>query len=58
LFWTLRTGMLALDDLVPAGWIITHVIAINDQEEILATASYLNNHSQTVVLEPVNGQLE
>jgi hypothetical protein len=25
--------MLALDDLVPAGWIITHVIAINDQEE-------------------------
>jgi hypothetical protein len=33
--------MLALDDLVPAGWIITHVIAINDQEENLATASYL-----------------
>jgi len=43
---TRRTGMLALDDLVPAGWIITHVIAISDQEEILATASYLNNHSQ------------
>ena len=56
--WTRRTGMLALDDLVPAGWIISHVIAINDQEEILATASYLNNRSQTVVLEPVNGQLK
>ena len=53
---TRRTGMLALDDLVPAGWIITHVIAINDQGEILATASYLDNRSQIVVLEPVNGR--
>ena len=53
--WTRRTGMLALDDLLPAGWVISQVIAINDQEEILATASYLNNDSQTVVLEPVNG---
>jgi probable HAF family extracellular repeat protein len=56
--WTRRTGMLALDDLVPAGWSITHVIAINDQDEILATASHLNNRSQTVVLEPVNGGLK
>jgi probable HAF family extracellular repeat protein len=56
--WTRRTGMLALDDLVPAGWTITHVIAINDQEEILATASHLNNDSQTVVLDPVNGRLK
>jgi hypothetical protein len=39
------------------GMVITHVIAINEQEEILATASYLNNHTQTVVLEPVNGPL-
>ena len=54
--WTRRAGMLALDDLVPAGWIVTHVIALNDHEEILATASYLNNLSQTVVLEPANGQ--
>jgi probable HAF family extracellular repeat protein len=56
--WTRRTGMLALDDLVPAGWAISHVIAINDQEEILATASYLNNDSRTVVLVPVNGRLK
>jgi uncharacterized membrane protein len=56
--WTRRTGMLALDDLVPAGWSISHVIAINDQEEILATASHLNNRSRTVVLEPVRGGLK
>jgi hypothetical protein len=56
--WTRRTGMLALDDLVPAGWSISHVIAINDQEEILATASHLNNRSRTVVLEPVHGGLK
>jgi probable HAF family extracellular repeat protein len=56
--WTRRTGMLALDDLVPAGWIVTHVISINDREEILATASHLNNRSQTVVLEPVKGGLK
>ena len=40
------------------GWVITHVIAIDDQEEILATASHLNNDSQTVVLEPVNGRFK
>jgi hypothetical protein len=34
------------------------VIAINDHDEILATASHLNNRSQTVVLEPVNGGLK
>ena len=56
--WTRRTGMLALDDLVPAGWTVWNVIAINDRGEILASASYLNNDSQTVVLEPVNGGLE
>lgn len=52
--WTRRTGMRALDDLVPAGWVISNVIAVNDREEILATASYLNNDARTVVLEPVN----
>ena len=56
--WTRRTGMLALDDLVPAGWTVYNVIAINDHGQILATASYLNNDSQTVVLEPVNGRRE
>jgi hypothetical protein len=56
--WTRRTGMLALDHLLPAGWVISHVIAVNDREEILATASYLNNTSRTVVLEPVKGRLE
>jgi hypothetical protein len=50
--------MLALDDLVPAGWIVSNVIAINDLGEILATASDLNNESRIVVLEPVNGLLE
>jgi hypothetical protein len=50
--------MLPLDDLVPAGWTVYNVIAINDQGEVLATASYLNNDSQTVVLKPVNGRLE
>jgi probable HAF family extracellular repeat protein len=55
--WTRRAGMMALDDLIPAGWAITHVIAINDHEEILATASHLNA-SHTVVLEPVNGRLK
>ena len=56
--WTRRTGILALDDLVPAGWSVSNVIAINDQEEILATASYLNNDARTVVLQPVNGRRE
>jgi hypothetical protein len=56
--WTRRTGMLALGDLVPAGWVISHVIAIDDQGEILASASYLNNRSQTVVLEPANARRE
>ena len=56
--WTRRTGMLALGDLVPAGWVISHVIAIDDQREILASASYLNNRSQTVVLEPANARRE
>jgi probable HAF family extracellular repeat protein len=51
--WSRRTGMLALDDLVPAGWVVTNVIAINDHDEILATASHLNAAAQTVVLEPV-----
>jgi probable HAF family extracellular repeat protein len=55
--WTRRTGMMALDDLIPAGWSITHAIAINDHEEILATASYLND-SHTVVLEPMSGRLK
>jgi len=55
--WTRRTGMLALDDLVPAGWTVENVIAINDHDEILATASHLNTASQTVVLEAVNGPL-
>jgi hypothetical protein len=49
--------MMALDDLVPAGWTISHVIAINDHEEILATAAHLNE-AHTVVLEPVNGRLK
>ena len=53
--WSRRTGMLALDDLVPAGWTISQVIAINDQGEILAAAGDLNNDPHTVVLEPVNG---
>ena len=56
--WTRRTGMLPLDDLVPAGWTVYNVIAINDREEILATASYQNNDAQTVVLKQVNGRLE
>jgi hypothetical protein len=55
--WTRRTGMMALDDLVPAGWIINHVIAINDHGEILATAGYLDE-GYTVVLEPVSGRLK
>jgi probable HAF family extracellular repeat protein len=55
--WTRRTGMMALDDLVPAGWVINHVIAINDHGEILATAGYLNE-GYTVVLEPVSGRLK
>jgi hypothetical protein len=50
--------MLALGELVPAGWVISHVIAIDDQREILASASYLNNRSQTVVLEPANARRE
>jgi hypothetical protein len=53
--WTRRTGMMALDDLVPAGWSITHAIAINDHDEILATAEHADL-SYTVVLEPVNGR--
>jgi probable HAF family extracellular repeat protein len=56
--WTRRTGMMALDDLVPAGWVVTHAIAINDHEEILATASYMNERSRAVVLEPLNRQLK
>ena len=56
--WTRRTGMMALDDLIPAGWIISHAIAINDHEEILATAEHPTYGSQTVVLEPVNGRLK
>ena len=56
--WTRRTGMMALDDLIPAEWTVTHAIAINDREEILATASDPTNGSHTVVLEPVNGQLK
>jgi len=36
---------------------VTNVIAINDHDEILATASYLNAAAQTVVLEPVKGPL-
>ena len=56
--WTRRTGMLALDDLVPAGWTVWNVIAINDHGQILASTSYLNDDSHTVVLEPVNGGLE
>jgi probable HAF family extracellular repeat protein len=58
--WTRRTGMLAIDDLVPAGWVVTNVIGINDHDdhdEILATASHLNAAARTVVLEPVNGPL-
>jgi probable HAF family extracellular repeat protein len=55
--WTRRTGMRALDDLLPAGWSISHVIAINDHDEILATAAHLNE-PYTVVLEPVNGRLK
>jgi probable HAF family extracellular repeat protein len=56
--WTRRTGMMAVEDLVPAGWSVSHVIAINNHEEILATAAYLTDPSQTVVLEPVNGRLK
>jgi probable HAF family extracellular repeat protein len=55
--WTRRTGMMALDDLMPAGWTISHVIAINAHQEILATAAHLNE-AYTVVLEPVNGRLK
>lgn len=55
--WTRRTGMMALDDLIPAGWTISHAIAINDRGEILATAGHMNS-AHTVVLEPVNGRLE
>ena len=54
--WTRRTGMLALDDLVPAGWTISQVIAINDHDEILATAARPTDGAHTVVLEPRNGQ--
>lgn len=54
--WTRQTGMLALNDLVPAGWTVENVIAINDHDEILAAASHLNT-SYTVVLEPVKGPL-
>jgi probable HAF family extracellular repeat protein len=54
--WTRRTGIMALDDLIPAGWSITHVIAINDHDEILAIATDLtHDSSHTVVLEPTNG---
>ena len=56
--WTRRTGMMALDDLIPTGWIVSHVIAINDHEDILATAEHLTDGSHTVVLEPVNGRLK
>src|SRR5262245_59510785 len=52
--WTRRTGILALDALVPAGWSVDSVIAINDHDEILASASHPTYGSQTVVLEPVN----
>jgi probable HAF family extracellular repeat protein len=55
--WTRRTGMMALDDLVPAGWSGTHAIEINDHEEILATAESAGI-AYTVVLEPVNGRLK
>jgi probable HAF family extracellular repeat protein len=55
--WTRRTGMMALDDLLPAGWSVSHAIAINDHGEILATAAYLTS-AYTVVLEPVNGRLK
>jgi hypothetical protein len=54
--WTRRTGMLALDDLVPAGWTISQVIAINDHDEILATAARPTDGAHTVVLEPRNGR--
>jgi hypothetical protein len=50
--------MLALDDLVPAGWTISQVIAINDHDEILATAARPTGAAHTVVLEPVNGRLK
>ena len=54
--WTRGTGMMALDDLIPAGWSVTHVIAINDHGEILAAATDLTyGSSHTVVLEPTNG---
>ena len=56
--WTPRTGMLALDDLVPAGWLVDNVIAINDHDEILASATHPDVGSHTVVLEPVNGRLK
>jgi probable HAF family extracellular repeat protein len=57
--WTRRSGMLALDDLIPAGWLITHVIDINDHDEILATATDLADDSaHTVVLEPVKGRIQ
>jgi hypothetical protein len=47
--------MMALDDLIPAGWSVTHVIAINDHGEILAAATDLTyGSSHTVVLEPTN----
>jgi probable HAF family extracellular repeat protein len=55
--WTRRTGMMPLDDLLPAGWTVSHVIAINDHDEILATAAHLNE-AHTVVLEPLNGRLK
>jgi len=54
--WTRRTGIMALDDLIPAGWSVIHVIAINDHGEILAAATDLTyGSSHTVVLEPTNG---
>jgi probable HAF family extracellular repeat protein len=54
--WTRRTGMMALDDLIPAGWSVIQVIAINDHGEILAAATDLTDgSSHTVVLEPTNG---
>jgi probable HAF family extracellular repeat protein len=56
--WTRRTGMMAVDDLIPAGWTVSHVIAINDHDEILATAAYSTGDSRTVVLEPVRGRLK
>ena len=55
--WTRRTGMMALDDLIPAGWRVNQAIAINDHEEILASAESAGV-AYTVVLEPVTGRLK